>query len=327
MERKLKVLMVIPGAYSGSSMIFSRRQMEALTTEGVDCQPFFLTSRQPGIKLLNEMFRFRKALKKFNPDIIHSQYGTMTAFFSAFLSSKRLVITFHGSDLNVTRQSDGFITDLLGRILSNLASLKASSIICVNKAMIKGLWWRRSNAIVIPVGVSTEKFYPIDYSEARKKMGWIDSERIIVFNANNPKIKRLDLALQATAILKQQKLCVRLEILDGKTDPEMIPVYLNASDCLLLCSDSEGSPMIIKEALACNLPVVTVDVGDAAERIKDVRNCRLAFKNAEDIAKNISEVISLNQRSDGRDKLLSDGLTEKLISRRIIDIYLSVIMT
>lgn len=306
-------------------MLFSKKQAQSLISHGIDCKIFFLASRTFSFTLFQEIVRFRRELKSFKPDIVHSQYGTMTAFFSAFLSFNKFVITFQGSDLNKTYRSDGYLSDFLGRMLSNIALLRASGVICVSKSMLTGLWWRRDRAVVIPVGVDTQLFFPMDKLVARRKINWKEDEKVVLFNSNNPAIKRLDIAKEAVKILKNKNLNIRLEALDGNVNPDIIPFYVNAADCLLLCSDSEGSPMIIKESLACNLPIVTVDVGDAVVRIEGVSNCRVVNQNPLAIAKEVDEIISLNQRTDGRSKLIADGLTEKDIAKKIIGLYESLL--
>lgn len=54
-------------------------------------------------------------------------------------------------------------------------------------------------------------------------------------------------------------------ILAGAVAPDQVSLYLNAADVLALCSVKEGSPTVVKEALACGLPVVSTDVGDVRD--------------------------------------------------------------
>ena len=105
----------------------------------------------------------------------------------------------------------------------------------------------------------------------------------------------------------------------------MIPYYLNASDLLLLCSDSEGSPTMVKEALACNVPVVSVNVGDVKERLDGVKGSVLAEKDPSALARAIIGVINSKEIFNGREKLTKDGLTEKMVAEKHVEIYRSVI--
>jgi glycosyltransferase involved in cell wall biosynthesis len=95
--------------------------------------------------------------------------------------------------------------------------------------------------------------------------------------------KRLDLAYATYEVLRQRRDDTDLRVVT-KMPHEAIPNYLNAADVLLLTSDHEGSPVVIKEAMACNLPIVSTNVGDVSEVIGGVEGCFLAEHTAEDLA-------------------------------------------
>ncbi|OFX79103.1 MAG: hypothetical protein A2X12_10415 [Bacteroidetes bacterium GWE2_29_8] len=316
----MKVLTVIPGSSEGSSMIFAKRQVLSLIKEGVESRVFFLSSRTSLTILYKESLRFRKQIKEFNPDIIHCHYGTMTSFFCVVNTNKKLVITFHGSDINKT-PFDGFFKDLFGRILSQLSILKAKGIFCVSESLSKKVWWRNEIVRVVPIGINIDMFIPIDRNEARKRLGWSNDKKIVLFNSNNPIVKRLDIAKNVIEILQKNNPDYMLYLLEGEISPDTIPLYINASDCLLICSDNEGSPMMVKEAMACNLPIVGVDVGDVKERILEVSNCIVSTQNAIDLSIAIEKVIQKNERTNGRDVLIKQELTENIIANKIITIF------
>jgi glycosyltransferase involved in cell wall biosynthesis len=103
-----------------------------------------------------------------------------------------------------------------------------------------------------------------------------------------------------------------------------IPVYMNACDALVFTSMQEGSPNVVKEALACNLPVVSVDVGDVSERLRGVDNCELcADERPETIAAALERVFRRGGRCDGRRAVLP--LAEDLMTQRVIALYRSVL--
>src|SRR5690606_17306284 len=108
---------------------------------------------------------------------------------------------FHGSDLNPT-PSDGPLRDLLGRWMSQLAALLADGIICVSHGLVKRLWWKGKNARVLPMGVDLEHFKPMDRARCRSELGW-QNENVVLFNANNPTLKRLDIADAVMGSLKE----------------------------------------------------------------------------------------------------------------------------
>jgi glycosyltransferase involved in cell wall biosynthesis len=112
-------------------------------------------------------------------------------------------------------------------------------------------------------------------------------------------------------------------ILDGDIDPDAIPLYLNSADCLLITSDSEGSPYIVKEALSCDLPIVSVDVGDVSERIEGVTPSRIVRRDTEALAAAIVEMMSLGSRSNGH--LAMRDLSEENVAERVRSIYERII--
>jgi len=320
-ERPIRVLCVIPWS-SKASMIFVRRQIASLQQVGVVCETFFLASRTSPWVLTKEWHRMRKTIRSFRPDLIHAHYGTVTAFFSATGASVPLVVTYRGSDLNPS-PSPPWVRQFAGRLLSRLAALRASQIICVSEQLRERLWWRKHCAVVIPSGVDTAVFYPRPRNEARAELGWGDRERVVLFNGRDPKLKRLDMA--QAAVEAATTVCgeIRFVVLNGDVAAETIPVMMGAADCLLLTSDWEGSPNVVKEAMACNLPVVTVDAGDVRPRLEGVWPSRIVDRNPEDIGKALAEVLIHGQRSNGSSRVRD--ISNAFIAERIISIYRAAI--
>ena len=136
----------------------------------------------------------------------------------------------------------------------------------------------------------------------------------------------MDIAEQVITIVKKSLPNARLEVLDAKQDNrKLIPLILNASDCLLLCSDSEGSPTMVKEALACNIPVVSVDVGDVKERLESVDHSRITEKEPHALASAVIEVVKSTRSSSGRNKLIADHLSEEAVAEVIREVYVKVV--
>ncbi|MGA3204097.1 MAG: glycosyltransferase [Bryobacteraceae bacterium] len=303
-----RVLFVIPGDGRGSSMIFVERQARSLAVEGVPVSLFYLASRtSPGV-LLAEFRRFRAALKQLRPAVIHAHFGTVTALFSALASGLLpLVITYRGSDLNPPPPSYRWPAKAraaCGCLFSQLAALRAQRIICVSRQLRNHLWWRRGVVAILPSGVDAEEFYPEPRALARGRLGWTGAERVVLFHAGgDPRVKRLDLARAAVACARRALPEVRLEILDGSVRPALVPELMNAADCLLLTSISEGSPTVVQEALACDLPVVSVAVGDVLERVEGVRNCTVSATDADALGHALVRMLEPPRRSNGHSKI------------------------
>lgn len=319
----MRVLYVIPCKAEGSEFIFAKRQIACLEAAGITARSFFLTSRTSIPFLIKALYRLKDEIQQFQPDVVHAQFGTVNGILCVCAGASPLVVTFRGGDLNPTREVSR-IRSFAGRLLSQLTALRATSIICVTDRLRNRLWWRRDRSRVIPNGLDLSLFVPIPKLEARRALGWQATERVVLFNAGrNERVKRLDLALAAIEHAMRSDHNIRFKVLRGDTPAEKMPLYLNAADCLLVTSDWEGSPNIVKESLACNLPVVSVDVGDVPERLSGVTPSRIARRGPKALARCLTEVLQESGRSNGRDKIAP--LSDKVIADEILEIYRQVI--
>jgi glycosyltransferase involved in cell wall biosynthesis len=316
----VRVLAVIPGRPESSSMIFARRQVAALAGFGVEARTFFLTSRTNPAVMVREWVRFRRELAEFRPHVVHAHFGTVTALFCALASSSRpLVITYRGSDLNPC-PSMPMWRSLLGRMFSQIAALSASRIICVSEGLRRTLWSRHDVATVLPSGVDLRVFVARPRQEARARLGWPAEEKVVLFNAGRePQVKRMDLATSAVERARELVGRLRFEILDGTVDPGLVPLYMSASDCVLVTSDWEGSPCIVQEALACGLPVVSVPVGDVPTLLDGVTPSRIAERTPEALGQAMAEILSSPVRSNGAAKARS--LSVESVTRMTCELY------
>jgi teichuronic acid biosynthesis glycosyltransferase TuaC len=315
----LRVLYVIPGTEEGTSMSFSRRQAASLSSFGIRVRSFFLRSRTSPLKIWAELRRLRRELHEFMPDIVHAHFGTMTAFVAAISSRRPLVITFHGSDLNPA-PGDTQLRSTFGHRLSHFAARRASQIVCVSTQLQERINYLGARVHVVPCGVNMERFRPMPPAECRTRLGWDQDEKVVLFNARNDPIgKRLDLAEAAVAHAKQKIPRLRLHVFDGNTHPDEMPWYYCAADALLMTSDYEGSPMVIKESLACNLPVISVDVGDVVERLEGVFPSAVVPRTSTALGNALIDVLSMRCRSNGRDAM--HDLSEEAVAKKLTSIY------
>lgn len=322
--RNLRVLFVIPGDGLGSSMIFVRREAHSLASVGVQTSLFYLGSRTSPRHLLAEFRRFRSELAQMRPTVIHAHFGTVTALFSALAcGSLPLVVTYRGSDLNPPPPSYAWRAKAraaCGRVFSQLAALRAQQIVCVSRQLRNRLWWRRGVVTILPTGVDPSVFRPEPRALARNRLGWPGAERVVLFNAGHDvKVKRLDLAKATVERARRDVPGLRLEILDGTVRPALVPDLMNAADCLLLTSVSEGSPTVVQEALACDLPVVSVAVGDVAERLKGVRDSIVVACDAAVLGPALARMVEPPRRSNGSLKVAE--FSSQHIAAELKEIY------
>jgi len=305
-------------------MIFARRQAQSLAGEGIEACLFYLGSRTSPLRLLAEFFRFRSEIARLRPDVIHAHFGTVTALFAALgCGMLPLVITYRGSDLNPSPASYGRRAKLraaCGRLFSQLAALRARKIVCVSRQLRDRLWWRRAVAAIQPSGVDSNVFRPEARALARRRLGWNDDERVVLFHAGRDvKVKRLDLAQAAAGEARRKLPTLRLEILDGSVPPELVPSLMNAADCLLLTSVSEGSPNVVQEALASNLPIVSVAVGDVEERLQGVDHSMVALPDRAVLGRALVSLVDPPRRSNGRRKV--PEFCARHLARELKEIY------
>lgn len=297
--------------------VFVDLQIEALRAMGHRVSTFDIGQRHSPTHLLRRLRALRAAVKELRPDVVHARYGTQVAMLSV-LSGAPSIITFAGSDL-LPGASVSLLRTWAGIALSNLAALKADALICVSEELRRALWWRRGSAHVIPDGVDLDLFAPGSQTEARAKLGWDHDRPTVLLNAlRDPANKGLPLARAAMDVLGLQMPEAELVLTPGVDQSEM-PNYYNAADLLLCASRQEGSPNVVKEALACNLPVVSVPVGDVPERLEGVEPAAIVPRDPEALADAMASILRARGRSNGRSRVLSLSLTT--VAQRVVDVY------
>jgi len=234
-------------------------------------------------------------------------------------------VTLRGDDLQgIIDDVDGRI-GLKGRILQRISQWVAShadSVIVVSEHM-RALLGPVVPVHTIPSGLDFALFRLIPRAEARRHLGLPLDKRLVLWvgRPTEPR-KRFPLAQRAMELLNQS-LPAELIVGWGVLHADM-PYYMNACDALVFTSVQEGSPNAVKEALACNLPVVSVAVGDVPLRLRGVSECELCPDDRPDtIAAGLERVLRRTQRSNGRDSLRD--LDEAALTAKVIDVYRSVL--
>lgn len=281
-------------------MVFSHREAEALRRRGIEVHLFGLCLRYTPWQLVREVLRLRSAVREIGPDVIHAQFGKFNALLTAFaVPGVPLVITFRGTDIN--RNSNyTWLRSAVGLLASHLATLRAAALICVSREIAAKVAVRPRLLKVVPSGVDTHAFKPGDRAAARRELGWPETRPIVLFNAgSNPVVKNLPLASEVAEQVRRRLPELDFRVLDGSLDPARVPTAMAAADCLLVTSRSEGSPTIVQEAMACDLPVVSVPVGDVEERLAGVTQSRVVPANVGDLSNALFEILTERRRSDG----------------------------
>jgi len=282
--------------------VFVHEQVRGLRALGIDVRVLFVDRRQEGPLAYYRMHNnIRSAFAEFDPDAIHVMYGGVMAHQVLRRHPIRpAVVTFHGSDL-LGENLSGWMRKIISRYgvyCSRRAAHAAESVVIVARHLMGALMGAASpeKTHVIPCGIDLERFQPMDPLACKQALGWSGQSFHVLFaSSNGDPVKRPWLAKAAVAQLANGDRPVELHHLTGISNAN-VPVWLNAADVLLLTSMHEGSPTVVKEALACGLPVVSVDVGDVAERIEGIEGCHLAQADPADLAAKLGLARARGQR-------------------------------
>jgi glycosyltransferase involved in cell wall biosynthesis len=255
------------------------------------------------------------------PDLIHAHTGHCGLLACLQLRAP-VVISYVGYDLDITAdRPDDWRTRLVRRFFQQLSRLVAGTIAKSERGRSRLPEVTQTRNSVIPNGVDRALFAPLDRAEARARLGLHEDERPWALFPSDPGRynKRFELAEAAVKAAKRAIPDLELKIA-YPVAPELMPVWMNAADVMLMSSRAEGSPNIVKEAMACDLPVVGVVVGDVPEIIDGTRHCHVCDPDPEPMAGAIAEVVTaLPERSDGRAR--SDHLGLEAIALRVRDVY------
>jgi glycosyltransferase involved in cell wall biosynthesis len=233
-----------------------------------------------------------------------------------------LIVTYYGSDLHGAPRVDGSIpvSQRVRRVLQRAHAHLITQTITQSRELGGALPAnvQRRN-IVIPSGIESDVFRPIDRDAARERLGWHPAERVALFAAN-PKVpvKRHWLAEAACESAGKHVDGVRLHVA-ADVAPDDMPLIMSAADCLLLTSSSEGSPNVVKEAVQCNLPVVSTRVGDVEEVLAGVEPSWICASDAGALGTALTECLGSPRRSNGR--AATAWLSSETIAQRHIDLY------
>lgn len=265
-----------------------RDQLEALKARGVEVDLVYI-DRYRGKARSYAQAAWKIFLLSFGGrpyHLIHAYYGHC-GLIARLQLRYPVIVTFLGSDLLGRR--DGRI----GKVAAGLAD----RIIVQSEEMKRVA--KRADAYVIPFGVNPVFFTPCSPEDARRELGLALDEKLVLFPWNPARaVKRFDLVQEAVRILRQRYDRVRLVTVFDRPH-ELVAKYMAACDVMVLASEHEGSPMALREAMACNLPIVSVDVGDVRKLIEDTEGCYLCRREPSDIAEKLGLALERGGRTSG----------------------------
>ncbi|MGE3591199.1 MAG: glycosyltransferase [Arcobacter sp.] len=302
--------------------IFVKEQVDSLNTLVDVNDVYFINGKKYGKKeYILSILQLRKLLSKY--DIVHAHH-IYVGFILLFFFKKYNIIVSLMSDPE--RKTGGIFTNFIYK-LSYQYCLKHAKALIYKKEIPKNN--SHKSAYYQPNGVNMEIFHEIPENIAKEYLHLDMKKKYILFvssNNINRKEKRHDRFLSVLQLLRDKYLMNDIEPLYMiNVKREDIPYYFNAASLHLLVSDVEGSPNSVKESLACNTPVVSTDVGNVKELLKDLQNCYVSNTfNAEDIAKHVHSSL-VSTKIDLRNQLVRLNLDHKNVANNLLKIYQKVI--
>ncbi|MFC7045291.1 glycosyltransferase [Halobacteriaceae archaeon GCM10025711] len=285
---------------------FFTKQVAALDERGVESTVVTVpgsghAGRSPGDYL--QFYREVLGAAVDDYDVVHANYG-LTGLFALAQPRRPVVLTLWGSEV---MGHAGWLDTA-----SRRAARHADAVIAPSETLASAL---DVDHTVVPFGVDTELFRPIPRADARAELGWDDDETVVLFPYSpDRQVKNHPLAERVVDAVPHD---ARLQTI-SQVPYEQMPYYMNASDAVLVTSRRESGPMVVKEAAACNVPVVTTDVGFTREVLGDVTNSHVAASER-DLVDGLATVLDGDGRSDGR--TVVDATTLDQMGDRIRGVY------
>lgn len=305
----MKVL-IVANHNTGNFTPFVVEQVDALRHLGIDVD-FYGIHGKGIFGYLSNRSALMSKIREYHPDLIHAHYG-LSGLLANLQRIVPVVTTYHGSDIH----SKG-----LNLFLSRFSIRLSAFNIFVSPDLFSIAGIGGGGHCVLPCGIDAETFVPIERSVARKKFAWdLDKKYILFAGAFANPVKNSPLAKEATALIPDAEL-VELKGFNR----EQVNLAMNAANCLLLTSHREGSPQVIKEAMACGTPIVSVDVGDVKELTTGIEGCYITSYDINDIVRNLNHALSFDGKILSRERLFQRMLTNNQIAKKIHTIYQEIL--
>lgn len=323
-------VLVVTNLYPAGLGNWVAEQVRSLRDAGVDIDVFFFNTRGERWRYASSIPRIAEVIRQHRYDVIHTHH-TYTMF--SVLAARKVVgsripviLTNHeGEMLGESRILTWHPTSLLRNSLAvrRYAARRAERVIFVSERLATTLGFGGGYE-VIPCGVDLRVFYPADRVTCRRTLN-IPEEALVVFFPAAPQSrrKRFSLAREAFDVVKR-RVPSALLIHGGAIQYGDMPCYYGAADVVVQTSYFEASPTIVKEALACEVPVVSTDVGDTRDVICGVPHCAVCSEDPEEIADRL--LAAMGKRAHGgRERLLAMRLDLPQVAERIVAVYRQVV--
>jgi glycosyltransferase involved in cell wall biosynthesis len=313
----MKILFVCSGNSKNGISVIIKNQALSLEKYTNELKiEYFIIQGKGVIGYLRNIKPLKKLLKNKSFDIIHAHYS-FSAFCASLAGAKPLVVTLMGSDV-MGRKIYKYIIKIFRFIF------KWENIIVQSNEMMETLNIKKVH--VIPNGVDLNMFLPMDKTFSQSQLGWDNKKKNILFPAN-PQRNEKNYMLAHKSIYMLNVRDIELHCFDD-TPHEQIPIWFNAADVVLLTSFREGSPNVIKEAMACNRPCVSTNVGDVSILFENEKGCFITEYDPLTCSTQIKNAIRYSDRytnTNGRQRIIDLNLDDESIANKINTIYKNIL--
>lgn len=310
--------------------IFVKEFVDALEGLGVEVETCFTDTNRGRQAYFTVFPGLRRTIARRQYNVIHAHhtYSLYQVKLAQFLTGTQapVVFTIHEGESMIPADVRDDKSDWLKKLVylkqpKRKALEMADAVVSVNEPIPRTLGYR-GDYEVIPPGVNLELFKPLDRLQCRERLGIPAQDRVLLFPADpgNP-FKGFTLVEESVASLPFE---VNV-ITGGKILHEEMPLYMNAADAVVQLSEFEASPMVIKEAMAVNVPMVSTDAGDAKSIFGSVSGYYITEKDAQHVSEALLPALEFRQATHGRERILDLGLSLGQVARRYCDIYEKVL--
>lgn len=302
-------ILIVANHNTGIFSPFVIEQVDALRQLGIEVDYYGIHGK--GILgYLSNLNAMNAKIRIYNPDFIHAHYG-LSGLLANLQREIPVVTTYHGSDIH----SRG-----LNLFLSRISMRLSVYNIFVSEGLQNTASYHNREQCVLPCGVDFNNIFPIERSEARKLLGWDPNGNYVLFAGSfDNEVKNSSLAKAATALIPE----AHLMEMRGYTRKQVNWV-MNAANCLLMTSFREGSPQVVKEAMTCGTPIVSVHVGDVADITTGIDGCYITSYDTNEIAECLRKAFTFKGKTQGREKIIQRKLDNALIAQKLLSIYQKV---
>ena len=323
-------ILIVGNNKPGHFAPFVEEQARALQQQG--CEVVFYGVKGKGLLgYLRALPALCRTIRAEQPDIVHAHYG-LSGLLANLQRRVPVVTTYHGSDINKPN---------ILRFSKIAMRLSAHNIFVSQRNVTLALspnslitYRLKKRYTLLPCGVNLPKPWSELQTHRVEQLTlnqWVQEKltagvkHVLFAGAFNNAVKDPELAKAAIHELESKGVKVELIELKGYNRDQVNALMYNC-DALLMTSKTEGSPQVIKEAMACGCPIVSVDVGDVAERVSGVEGCYVvSSREPKDIANALQLAMAFEGKTNGRQRIIEMGLDNEQVAKRLVEIYNQVL--